>query len=152
MKKSILTLAFAVALMCVGAGVSEANTPLPSTNNLKIEQNKGFNANKLKSISPSNAEFKKKYAELKELCKNNFGPLCDQAITNADGAAQAAWAICQYNMSLCQAAQNIALAALENAMITCRAEEPLVALHSQKPKLGEPQSLLIERRRMEFKG
>jgi hypothetical protein len=59
MKKNLLTLAFAVALMCVGAGVSEAKTPLPSTNNLKIEQNKGFNANKLKSISPSNAEFKK---------------------------------------------------------------------------------------------
>jgi hypothetical protein len=127
MKKNLLTLAFAVALMCAGTGVSEAKTPILSTNNFKIEQNKGFNANKLKSINPSNAEFKKKYAELKELCKNNIPITCTEAILTADLAAVIAWGICLSDPGSCYDAQQWALEVLEWAMEICR-NEPQIAL------------------------
>lgn len=113
MKKNLLALMFVFSVFCVGLFVNEVKASTGVSKGIQ-----SFNAEASKSVR--NSEFNKKYAELKEFCRNNRRLSCAQAILIADAAAVAAWVLCGYDPSSCADYQQAALQTLEWAVEICR--------------------------------
>lgn len=142
MKKNLLTLLFVVAFLFAGVSVNEikASTGFTKTpENFKLMLDKSNNKD----------EFNRKYVELKAFCNENRGSRCDNAVAAYDAVSGAMWQYCLNDPGNCQAYQDIAFTALDNAMLICRAEDMEdypQAINFQKTELNQLQGLLTERR------
>lgn len=114
MRKNLLTVMLGFSFMLIGAATirAEASNAAAFNNNIR-------------------SVFVKKSAELKELCKNNVGLLCDLHIELADQAADLAAAACGAGSPNCYELHNWALGVFDRAMDSCRNESNV---NFRKPK------------------